>query len=215
VGVSEIMNTINKSIKETLFRAYNTRNRNNKNQKCFDIIFGTIFYLCIILTIAAFGLMGVSVKAGVIMLLVILLCFGVAITYALLRKKRIMKLLFTVPVGAENIEKIDVEQVDVLEHLYDNSALTIGMETIPNAEFYNILYNWLNGMNALQDGKLKLYFLTGNVWNQRFDCKVADDTQIFCISMRDLNINTENTEQFSYEHTAFGRYLDDIVGGIR
>jgi hypothetical protein len=209
------MNTINKSIKEALFRAYNTRNRNNKNQKRFDIIFGTIFYLCIILTIAAFGLMGVSVKAGVIMLLVILLCFGVAITYALLRKKRIMKLLFPVPVGAENIEKIDVEQVDVLEHLYENSALTIGMETIPNAEFYNILYNWLNGMNALQDGKLKLYFLTGNVWNQRFDYKVAGDTQIFCISMRDLNINAENTEQFSYEHTVFGRYLDDIVGGIR
>jgi hypothetical protein len=64
-----------------------------------------------------------------------------AITYALLRKKRIMKLLFPVPVGAENIEKIDVEQVDVLEHLYENSALTIGMENIPNAEFYNILYN--------------------------------------------------------------------------
>lgn len=51
------MNTINKSIKEALFRAYNTRNRNNKNQKRFDVIFGTIFCLCIIMTIAAFGLM--------------------------------------------------------------------------------------------------------------------------------------------------------------
>ena len=30
------MNTINKSIKDALFRAYNTRNRNNKNQKRFD-----------------------------------------------------------------------------------------------------------------------------------------------------------------------------------
>lgn len=205
------MNAINKSIKEVLFRAYNTRNRNNKNQKCFDMLFGTIFSLCIILTISAFGLMGVSVKAGVIMLLVILLCFGVAITYALLRKKRIMKLLFPVPVGAENIEKIDVEQVDILDHLYEDSALTIGMEAVPNAEFYNILYNWLNGMNALQDGKLKLYFLTGKMWNQRFDCKVADDTQIFCISMRELNINAENTEQFLHEHMAFGRFLDNIV----
>ena len=57
------MNTINKSIKEALFRAYNTRNRNNKNQKRFDVIFGTIFCLCIIMTIAAFGLMGANVKA--------------------------------------------------------------------------------------------------------------------------------------------------------
>ena len=105
------MNTINKSIKEALFRAYNTRNRNNKNQKRFDVIFGTIFCLCIIMTIAAFGLMGANVKAGVIMLLVIFLCFGAAVTYALLRKKRIMKLLYSVPVGAENIEKIDVKQV--------------------------------------------------------------------------------------------------------
>lgn len=48
------MNTINKSIKEALFRAYNTRNRNNKNQKRFDVIFGTIFFLCIIMTIVAF-----------------------------------------------------------------------------------------------------------------------------------------------------------------
>ena len=85
------MNTINKSIKEALFRAYNTRNRNNKNQKRFDVIFGTIFCLCIIMTIAAFGLMGANVKAGVIMLLIILLCFGAAVTYALLRKRRIMK----------------------------------------------------------------------------------------------------------------------------
>ena len=29
----------------------------------------------------------------------------------------------------------------------------------------------------------------------------------------DLNINAENTEQFSYEHMVFGRYLDDIVTG--
>jgi hypothetical protein len=28
--------------------------------------------------------------------------------------------------------------------------------------------------------------------------------------MGDLNINAENTEQFSYEHMVFGRYLDDI-----
>ena len=38
-------------------------------------------------------------------------------------------------------------------------------------------------------------------------------TQILCIAMGDLNINAENTEQFSYEHMVFGRYLDDIVTG--
>lgn len=82
------MNTINKSIKDALFRAYNTRNRNNKNQKRFDVIFGTIFFLCLILTIAAFGLMGANVKAGVIMLLVIFMlwsscyiCFAKEKTY--------------------------------------------------------------------------------------------------------------------------------------
>lgn len=207
------MNTINKSIKEALFRAYNTRNRNNKNQKRFDVIFGTIFCLCIIMTIAAFGLMGANVKAGVIMLLVIFLCFGAAVTYALLRKKRIMKLLYSVPVGAENIEKIDVKQVEILNQLYEESALAIGMEAIPDEEFFNILYNWLIGMNALPEGKLKLYYLTGKMWNQRFACKVNDDTQILCIAMGDLNINAENTEQFSYEHMVFGRYLDDIVTG--
>lgn len=186
---------------------------NNKNQKRFDVIFGTIFFLCLILTIAAFGLMGANVKAGVIMLLVIFLCFGAAVTYALLRKKRIMKLLYSVPVGAENIEKIDVKQVEILNQLYEESALTIGMEAIPDEEFFNILYNWLIGMNALPEGKLKLYYLTGKLWNQRFACKVNDDTQILCIAMGDLNINAENTEQFSYEHMVFGRYLDDIVTG--
>lgn len=141
------------------------------------------------------------------------LCFGAAVTYALLRKKRIMKLLYSVPVGAENIEKIDVKQVEILNQLYEESALTIGMEAIPDEEFFNILYNWLIGMNALPEGKLKLYYLTGKLWNQRFACKVNDDTQILCIAMGDLNINAENTEQFSYEHMVFGRYLDDIVTG--
>lgn len=159
------------------------------------------------------GLMGANVKAGVIMLLVIFLCFGAAVTYALLRKKRIMKLLYSVPVGAENIEKIDVKQVEILNQLYEESALTIGMEAIPDEEFFNILYNWLIGMNALPEGKLKLYYLTGKLWNQRFACKVNDDTQILCIAMGNLNINAENTEQFSYEHMVFGRYLDDIVTG--
>ncbi len=56
----------------------------------------------------------------------------------------------------------------------------------------------------LQGGKLKLYFFAGKKWNQRFDCKVSDNTQIFCVFMRDLNINAENTEQFSYEYTVFG-----------
>ena len=38
------MNTINKSIKEALFRVYNTRNRNNKNQKRFDVILFVYYY---------------------------------------------------------------------------------------------------------------------------------------------------------------------------
>lgn len=57
-----------------------------------------------------------------------------------------MKLLYSVPVGAENIEKIDVKQVEILNQLYEESALTIGMEAIPDEEFFNILYNWLIGM---------------------------------------------------------------------
>lgn len=46
-----------------------------------------------------------------------------------------MKLLYSVPVGAENIEKIDVKQVEILNQLYEESALTIGMEAIPDEEF--------------------------------------------------------------------------------
>ena len=112
-----------------------------------------------------------------------------------------------------SVLQIDVKQVEILNQLYEESALTIGMEAIPDEEFFNILYNWLIGMNALPEGKLKLYYLTGKLWNQRFACKVNDDTQILCIAMGDLNINAENTEQFSYEHMVFGRYLDDIVTG--
>lgn len=208
------MNTINKSIKDALFRAYNTRNRNNKNQKRFDVIFGTIFFLCLILTIAAFGLMGANVKAGVIMLLVFFLCFGAAVTYALLRKKRIMKLLYSVPVGAENIEKIDVKQVEILNQLYEESALTIGMEAIPDEEFFNILYNWLIGMNALPEGKLKLYYLTGKLWNQRFACKVNDDTQILCIAMGDRSAALMVSSSCSTTISVFPRSLRFLSAAI-
>lgn len=91
--------------------------------------------------------------------------------------------------------------------------LSFGFGCMLGFFLWKLAYNWLIGMNALPEGKLKLYYLTGKLWNQRFACKVNDDTQILCIAMGDLNINAENTEQFSYEHMVFGRYLDDIVTG--
>lgn len=206
------MNSINKYLRESLFRSYIERNKNRKEQKLFDIIFGTVFMVCILFFMAALVLIcALQNRAGIIMLWLVLVCFIVTVGYALFRKKRIMKKLFPISIGSENIEKIYINNPDFLDHLYAGSALTMGIEGMPDAEFFNIIYNWLYGLNGLRNGQLKLYFLQGAQLNQKFNCKIGDDTQIICISKQDLDINKENAEQFSIEHMIFGRYLDDIV----
>lgn len=206
------MSTINKRLRERLFIAYIARNQNKKEQKRFDFIFGTVFTACIFLFIAAVVIMGaVNTKAGVIMLTAVLACFGGAVGYAHFRKRRIMKRLFPIPVGQEQLEKIYVGNLDILDSLYTESALAIGMEHTPDAEFFNILYNWLNGLNGLKGKTLKMYLFKGKQLNQKFDCGAEDDIRIICISMQDLNINAENSERFHYESSIFGRYLDDIA----
>lgn len=206
------MNSINKYLRESLFRSYIERNKNRKEQKLFDIIFGTVFIVCILSFMAALVLIcALQNRAGIIMLWLVLVCFIVTVGYALFRKKRIMKKLFPISIGSENIEKIYINNPDFLDHLYAGSALTMGIEGMPDAEFFNIIYNWLYGLNGLRNGQLKLYFLQGAQLNQKFNCKIGDDTQIICISKQDLDINKENAEQFSIEHMIFGRYLDDIV----
>lgn len=206
------MNSINKYLRESLFRSYIERNKNRKEQKLFDIIFGTVFIVCILSFMAALVLIcALQNRAGIIMLGLVLVCFIVTVGYALFRKKRIMKKLFPISIGSENIEKIYINNPDFLDHLYAQSALTMGIEGMPDAEFFNIVYNWLNGLKGLRNGNLKLYLFQGTQLNQKFNCKIGDDTQIICISKQDLDINKENAEQFSIEHMIFGRYLNDII----
>lgn len=206
------MNSINKYLRESLFRSYIERNKNRKEQKLFDIIFGTVFIVCILSFMAALVLIcALQNRAGIIMLGLVLVCFIVTVGYALFRKKRIMKKLFPISIGSENIEKIYINNPDFLDHLYAQSALAMGIEGMPDAEFFNIVYNWLNGLKGLRNGNLKLYLFQGTQLNQKFNCKIGDDTQIICISKQDLDINKENAEQFSIEHMIFGRYLNDII----
>lgn len=205
------MRSINKNLRESLFRAYIERNKNTKNQKRFDVMFGTAFLIWITLIVIVTPVMlAVSKKAGVIIAIDAVYAIAAAAA-ALLRKRRIMKDILPVAAGGESMEKIVVNDKEVLERLRGEDALTMGLELEPDAAFYNLVYNWLNGLHGLKDGKLKLYLLRGALFNQICNSRIGNDVHVVCISMADLDIGAANERQFAREYGIFGRYLSDLI----
>lgn len=208
------MRSINKNLREALFRAYIERNKTGKDQKRFDVIFGTAFLIWIVMIIIITPVMIAFSKQAPIIVIDVIYAV-VAVAFALFRKKRIMKIILPIEIGDEKIEKIDGNDADVLERLYEENAFTMGLEPEPDAEFYNLVYNWLNGLHGLKDGNLKLYLFKGEVLNQKYNCQIRNDANVICISMEDLDINEANGRHFAKEYRMFGRYLREIVAGIK
>lgn len=206
------MRSINKNLRETLFRAYIERNKTGKEQRRFNKIFVSAFLIWIFMITIITSVMLAFSKYIIILINVIYA--AVASAFALFRKKRIMKRILPVEIGKEKIEKVYGNDAGALERLYEENAFTIGLEPEPDAEFYNLLYNWLNGLGGLKGGKLKMYLFKGEVLNRKYNCQIRNDANVICISMEDLDINEANCRQFTEEYRIFGWYLREIVDGI-
>ena len=178
---------MNKNLANTLFRIYIEKNKKNKEQKVFE------FLLCFFL----FGPV----------------LFLIPFVITKIRKRRIYSKIFNVKVGQENIEKVTVSDMNIFDNVDMNRIFSIGITETDDSKFYNILYNWLNNMDVLKDGKLKLYCLKGDMFMDKYNVNnIPADSNIFFILLDDLNFTVGSMETFMLEHKLFGLLLGEILG---
>ena len=136
----------------------------------------------------------------------------IGILYALTRKKRIINNIFKVKSDDFNTEKVVVSDMNVFDSIDKSSILSIGIDGKIDSQFYTILYNWLNNLNLLKDGKLKVYCLNGVQFKEKYNVNgISDDSSILFILLDDLNLNDSNREQFIEQRILFGLFLDEVL----
>ena len=199
---------MNKNLSNTLFRMYIEKNKVNKEQKIFE------FLLCFFLfgpILFVIPFIFTNNKVG--MIVVWLLSWSIGFGYALIRKSRIYSKIFKVKIGSENIEKVQVSDMNIFDNIDRSRIFSIGITEADDPKFYNILYNWMNNIDVLKDGKLKMYCLSGDMFMKKYNVNgIPADSKVFFILFDDLNFTVGSMETFMYEHILFGRLLAEILG---
>ena len=199
--------SVNKRLSETMFRLDIQSNSCNTEQKVFTVI------LCLLLFGPFIFLLPFLISGNVVAAIVGLFAsWGIGILYALTRKKRIINNIFKVKSDDFNTEKIVVSDMDIFDSIDKSSILSIGVDGKIDSQFYTILYNWLNNLNLLKDGKLKVYCLNGVQFKKKYNVSgISDDSSILFILSNDLNLNDSNREQFIEQRVLFGSFLDEVL----
>ena len=198
---------MNKNLSITMFRMYIEKNKSNKEQKIFEILF-CFFLFGPVLFLIPFVI--TNNKVG--MIVGLLLSWGIGLGYALIRKRRIYSKIFKIKIGEENIEKIQVSDMNIFDNIDRSRIFSIGITETDDFKFYNILYNWMNNIDVLKDGKLKMYCLSGDMFMKKYNSNgIPADSKIFFILFDDLNFTVGSMETFMYEHILFGRLLVEIL----
>lgn len=199
--------SINKRLSEIMFRMYIETNKSNTEQKVFTIIL-LLFLLGPFFFLLPFIFQGKNVVA----VIGLFISWVVGVIYALIRKKIILNKIFSVKSNDSNTEKVSVTDMSIFDNIDKKSIFCIGVDGTIDSRFYTILYNWLNDLNLLKDGKLKVYCLNGSQFKEKYNTNdISDDANILFLLLDDLNINDSNKNQFIEQRNLFGRFLSEIL----
>lgn len=133
-----------------------------------------------------------------VILLVWILYPGIMFIYALLRRRRIEKLILSIPMGEEYVEIVQLERPEELDFIYDTNGIIYRLLQEPDAEFCNILYNWYHNMGVLREGKLILYVTDTAMFAKKFQIEVPNmqaTPKVVGVFCKDLNVESE--EEFA------------------
>lgn len=123
---------------------------------------------------------------------------GIMFIYALFRRKRIQKMVLSIPMGEEKVEVVHLERPEEMDFIYETNGIIYQLLQEPDAEFCNILYNWYHNMEILRDGKLIVYVANAAMFAEKFQVQVMNTevypkvVGVFC---KDLNVESE--EEFA------------------
>lgn len=133
-----------------------------------------------------------------VILLVWILYPGTIFTYAILRRRRIQKMVLSIPMGEEQVEEVHLETPQELDFIYDTNGIIYRLSQEPDGEFCNILYNWYHNMGVLRDGKLILYVADAAMFVEKFQIEVSNielTPKVVGVFCKDLNVESE--EEFA------------------
>lgn len=177
-----------------------------KWQKLYEVLIVILIFLPIVTSPILMGVFNQK-ALGII---VIIISLALLIILAIIRKKIIKSSFYKIKDVEQRCKVIEVRNLTTLKFLYETSALTIIEK--PEPRLLNILYNWLNNMQAIAVEELPIYTFEAKKLKEEFNYSgIPDKYKIICISSKDLNLNDDNLKIFGEQHFIFGRYLDDII----
>lgn len=190
-----------REMKVGIWTHYVASHKNTFGQKHFEKLIIIAILILIFVPCLVFPFMiafSWSKNISFIIILVWAIFPGISITYAILRRKRIMKKLLSIPMGEENVEVVHLERLEELDFIYETNGIVYQILQEPDGEFCNLLYNWYHNMDVLRNDKLILYVTDARLFAEKFqtdDVNVEIFTKVVGVFCKDLAVKSE--EEFT------------------
>lgn len=199
-----------KDLEDSIFQ-YAT-NQKNKQQRIYEILICILIFLPII-AIIILSVLG-KTAIGIVILAI---CFLLLAILFITRKKLILSNFYKVKDAYKNCNVIKVNDLSLLEKMYNESALTtMSAENLIEPSYLDIMYNWLNNLGTIKNEILDIYTFTGKEIKEKYGFNVGNKINIVCIPLGQLNVNDDNLKQLGEQHFMFKtRYFDDIIDSYK
>lgn len=199
-----------KDLEDIIFQ-YAT-NQKNKQQRIYEILICVLIFLPII-AIIILSVLG-KIAIGIIILVI---CFLLLAILFITRKKLILSSFYKVKDAHKNCNIIKVNDLSLLEKMYNESALTtMSAENLVEPSYLDIMYNWLNNLETIKNEKLDIYTFTGKEIKEKYGFNVGNKINVICIPLGQLNVNDDNLKQLGEQHFMFKtRYFDDMINNYK
>ena len=199
-----------KNLEDSIFQ-YAT-NQKNKQQRIYEILICTL----ILLPIIAIIILSVLGKIA-IGLIILVICFLLLAILFITRKKLILSSFYKVKNAYKNCNIIKVDDLSLLEKMYNESALTtMSAENLIEPNYLDIMYNWLNNLGTIKNEKLDIYTFTGKEIKEKYGFNVGNKINVICIPLGQLNVNDDSLKQLGDQHFTYKtRYFDDVIDNYK
>lgn len=199
-----------KDLEDSIFQ-YATDQKNTQ-QRIYEILICILIFLPIITTIIL-----VALGKTAIGIIIFAICLVLLAILFITRKKLILSSFYKVKDANEKCNIIKVNDLSILEKLYNESALTtMSAENLIEPNYLDIIYNWLNNLGTIKNEKLDIYTFTGKEIKEKYGFNVGNKINVVCIPLGQLNVNDENLKKLGEQHFMFKtRYFDDMIDNYK
>lgn len=181
-------------MKKMLFRQYIEKNKNTKEQKRFDIIFGLLFTGGLIGFVVVSPIIAFNVKYGLILMTFMVALMSCAIIGGIIRKKIILKKLLNVPA---EIHKQYLKESDFNELFCQTSIAIFLFPKEPDDEQLKLLYIQLKNKDLLGNVKISMYLSKAAMINERYHLQIVENKWIVSIPFTELYITEESVKELA------------------